>query len=102
MRAVMASCTIDVAMLLGLAIKRLILLVGAAVTGGIVTARLVKPRLGIFGDILHGSMAVDAVHTMVGGHDITQALGLWPGVTLVTPVYGRRYLVVMLLMDGMR
>jgi len=100
MGAVMAARAINTAMLLGEAVQRLILLVGAAVAVGIVTAWFIQPRVRIFFDLLHTAMAIQAVHFVLDGHNITQALGYRTRVAFVAAFLILRYLLIMFSMYG--
>lgn len=77
--AVVARLAIDAAVLFGHAIQRLILLEAAAVTGGVVAARLMEPWVGVLRDRLHAAATVMAIHSPLG-HYVAQTLGLGIGV----------------------
>ena len=58
--AVVAACAVNCAMPFRMAIKRLILSKGAAVTSGAIAARFIEPGRRILSDGGHGAVAVVA------------------------------------------
>ncbi len=61
-RAVMAAFTVNCAVPLRVAVKRLILSISAAVAGAVVAARLIQPGVRFLSDLVHRAVAVDAGH----------------------------------------
>ena len=102
MGAVVAARAVNAAVLLRETVQCLILLVGAAVAICIVTARLIQPGVRIFLDLLHTSMAVQAIHLVFIGHDAAQALRLRARVALVASILAGQDMLVVFIMNSLR
>ena len=91
--AVVAGFAINGAMSFGIAVQRLVLCIGAAVTSGAIAARFIEPGQWILRNGGHSAMAADTRQAFLHRHDATQALGLRPGMTAIAPVHIRGYSV---------
>ena len=85
--AVVAGFAINGTMSFGIAVQRLVLRKGAAVTSGAIAAGFIEPGRWILRNGGHSAVAVDTRQAFLRQHDVPQALGLWPGVTTITPVH---------------
>ena len=96
--AVVAALAVDAAMLLRHTVQGLVLLVAAAVAGGVVTARFVEPGVRVLRDGLQVAVAIGTLHAIVFGHRTAQAFGLRAGVAVVAALLrrGQPFLPVLL------